>query len=204
MANKTGGFGLRPDRHLDGTAWNGATMRMYKSASYATALYIGDPVLLSAVTAERDAKGRYLSINKSAGTDGTIVFGVVVGFEVNPDDLNKVYSPASTEAIVLVARAADDLIFTIRGDGGATPDKGFVGLNAVMIASTAGSTSTGLSGMELDEGTTDAPAADQSNTLFILGFRQVEDNELAVSAVYDVLINTNQNATGRILGVAGA
>ena len=204
MANVTGAFGLRPDRHLDGSVWNGATMRCYVSASYATALFVGDPVLLSAVTAERDTKGRYLSINKSAGTDGAIVFGVIVGFEANPDDLTKVYNPASTEAIALVARASDDLIFTIRGDGGGTPTKGFVGLNAVMIASTAGSTTTGLSGMELDEGTSDAPAADQSNTLFILGFKEVEDNELGDSAIYDVLINTNNNATGRILGVAGA
>jgi hypothetical protein len=204
MANADGAFGLRPDRHLDGTSWNGATMNMYKSASYATALYIGDPVLLSAVTAERDPKGRYPSINKSGGTDGTIVFGVVVGFEVDPDDLNKVYSPASTEAIVKVVRAADDLIFTIRGDGGGTPTVGFPGLNAVMIATTAGDTNTGLSGMELDEGTTTAPSANQSNPLLILGVHQTEDNTLADDAVWEVLINTNDNATGRILGVAGA
>jgi hypothetical protein len=67
MANPTGPFGLRPVRHKNGAPWNGATVPVYCSASYATALYVGDPVVISLVTAERDALGRYLSVNKSAG-----------------------------------------------------------------------------------------------------------------------------------------
>lgn len=204
MANDTGPFGLKPTRYVDGTCWDGATVECYISSSYATALYIGDPVLLTPTLAEKDTTGRYQTINKSAGTDGIIVWGVITSFGVNPDDLNKVYNPASTEGIANVVIPSDDLLFKIRGDGGGTPSKVFVGQNAVMIANTAGSTSTGLSGMMLDEGTTTAPSADQSNPLFIYGIQQVEDNTLADNAVYEVLINTNQNATGRILGVTAA
>jgi hypothetical protein len=204
MANDTGGYGLKPDRYMDGTCWDGALVPCYVSAAYATPLFVGDPVLMSPTLAEKDPTGRYPTINKSAGTDGVIVWGVIVGFEVNPDDLTKVYNPASTEAIALVAKASDELIFTIRGDGGGTPAKVFPGQNAIMVATTAGSTTTGLSGMELDEGTGTAPSADQSNPLWILGIHNVEDNTLADDAVWDVLINTNDNAVGRILGVTAA
>lgn len=204
MANKTGAFGLRPTRYLDGSKWDGKTQRCYVSSSYATALFIGDPVLLSPTLAEKDTTGRFQTINKSAGTDGVIVWGVITSFEPNPDGLDKVYNPASTEAIANVCIASSDLLFAIRGDGGGTPSKVFIGQNAVMIATSAGSTSTGLSGMHLDEGTTTAPSADQSNPLFINGIQEIEDNTLADNAVYEVLINTNENATGRILGVTAS
>jgi hypothetical protein len=204
MANLTGPYGLRPLKHLDGSKWDGALVRCYVSASYATALFVGDPVLLSPTLAEKDTTGRYPTINKSAGTTGTLVPYVIMGFEVNPDDLTKIYNPASTEAIALCVRCADDLIFTIRGDGGGTPSKVFPGQNAVMIATTAGSTSTGLSGMHLDEGTTTAPTTTQAFPLHILGINEVEDNTLADNAEWQVLINTNNNATGRILGVTAS
>ena len=204
MANDTGAFGLKPDRYVDGTCWDGATVECYISSSYATALFVGDPVLLSPTLAEKDATGRYQTINKSTGLDGIIVWGVITSFAVDPDNLDRVYNPASTERIANVVIPTDNLLFTIRGDGGGTPDSTFTGSNAVMIASTAGDTNTGLSGMMLDEGTTTAPSADQSNPLFIYGVHQTDDNTLGDNVVYDVLINTNENATGRILGVVAA
>lgn len=203
MGNATGAFGLKPIRHISGAPWNGATVKCYISASYATALYIGDPVLFSPTLAEKDTTGRYPTINKSAGTAGTLVRGVIVGFEPDPDGLEKVYSPASTEGYAYVVMDAD-VVFAIRGDGGGTPSKVFPGQNAVMIATTAGSTTTGLSGMNLDEGTTTAPNTTQNFTLHILGIQDKPDNELADNAVYEVLLNTNENATGRFLGITAA
>lgn len=201
MANSTGAFGLRPDRYMDGTPWNGATIECYIGSDYGTALYVGDPVLFSTDLSAHDSTGKKMSISKSGGTDGDIVWGVITSFAVDPDGLGRIYNPASTERVANVCIAADNLIFTIRGDGGGTPSAVFIGQNAVMIASTAGSTTTGLSGMMLDEGTTTAPSANQSNSLLILGIHDVEGNTLADNAVYDVLINTNSNATGRIVGV---
>lgn len=204
MANASGVFGLRPTRYIDGTPWNGEVFEAYVSSSYATALFVGDPVLLTPTLAEKDTTGTKLTINKSAGTDGIIVFGVITGFAPDPDNLSRIYNPASTERVAYVVRAASDLLFEIRGDGGGTPTKVVPGQNAVMIASSSGDTNSGMSGMALDEGTTTAPSANQSNPLFIWGIKEKADNELGTSALYEVLINTNDNATGRILGVTAA
>jgi hypothetical protein len=203
MANKTGGFGLRPLRHRSGAVWNGATVKCYISALYGTALYVGDPVIQSPTLLEKDATGRYPTINKSDGLSGSIVYGVIDSFDPNPDDLNKTYNPALTERIANVI-VDPDVVYAIRGDGGGAPAAVFVGQNAVMIATTAGSTSTGLSGMELDEGTTTAPHTTQAFTLHILGIHEVEDNTLADDAVWEVLLNTPENATGRFLGITAA
>lgn len=203
MANSSGAFGLRPVRHISGAPWNGATVKCYVSSSYATALFIGDPVLLSPTLAEKNATGKYPTINKSAGTSGTIVRGVIVGFEPDPNGLERVYIPASTGGYAFVVMDPD-VVYEIRGDGGGTLTSVVPGQNAVMIATTTGSTTTGLSGMNLDEGTTTAPNTTQAFTLHILSIKNSEDNELGDDAVYEVLLNTCENATGRYLGITAA
>lgn len=203
MANATNIFGLRPVRHISGAPWNGQTIKCYVSASYATALFIGDPVLFSATLAEKDPTGKHPTINKSAGTAGTIVRGVITSFEPNGDDLTKTYIPASTGGYAYVCMDPD-VIFEIRGDGGGTLTKVVPGQNAVMIASTSGSTSTGLSGMALDEGTTTAPNTTQNFTLHILAIANKEDNALGDNAIYEVLLNTVRNATGEYLGITAS
>lgn len=205
MANPTGAFGLRPVRYLDGTPWNGGVMKCYHSASNATGLYIGDPVRLDDAAADKMSTALYQTVEKSEGTDGIIIWGVVVGIEPNPDYPNRMYLPVSTEGYVYCVRAADNLVFHIRDDGGVVPTgASFVGMNAVCIANTSGSTVTGLSGMMLDAGTTADPRVDQSYPLYIIGMANIPDNSLAINAIWEVLINTNDNATGRILGVSGA
>jgi len=203
MANATGIYGLKPVRHIDGSPWNGSVQKCYISASYATALFVGDPVLFSPTLAEKESTGKYPTINKSAGTAGTLVRGVIVGFEPNPDDLTKLYNPASTEGYAYVCMD-QDVIYSIRGDGGGTLTSVVPGQNAVMIADSSGSTTTGLSGMALDEGTTTAPNTTQNFTLHILAIANKEDNALGDNAEYEVLLNTNENATGRFLGITAA
>lgn len=203
MANATGIYGLRPVRHVDGSPWNGSVVKCYISSSYGTALFIGDPVLFSATAAEKDATGKHPTINKSAGTAGTLVRGVIVGFDALPTDLTKNYNPASTERYAYVVMD-QDVVFSIRGDGGGTLTKLVPGQNAVMIADSSGSTTTGLSGMALDEGTTTAPNTTQNFTLHILAIANKEDNALGDNAEYEVLLNTNENATGRFLGITAS
>jgi hypothetical protein len=200
MANLTGTWGLRPLRHLNGSPWNGALVRAYCSASYATALYVGDPVVWDTAAGDKDATAKFPTIIKSAGTAGILVRGVIVGFEPDPTNLELKYRPASTERWALIC-CDPDCVYEIRGDGGAALTDVLVGQNAVMIADSAGSTVTGLSGMALDEGTTTAPGDTQNYTLHILGIKNVEDNELAASAAYEVLLNTCENATGRFAGI---
>ena len=80
-----------------------------------------------------------------------------------------------------------DVIFQIRDDGEAALAASHVGLNANLISTHSGSTTTGLSGFELDTNS-DPPAADASNQLLILGLADVEDNSIGVHAVWEVLI----------------
>ncbi len=201
MANVNAPFGLRPSRYIDGTPWNGATQRCYCSSSYATALYIGDPVLWTPTLAEKDATAKYPTINVSAGTTGIIVRGVIVSFEPNPANLTQQYRPASQERWANVVMATPDLIFQIRDDGDAAPTSVFPGQNAVIAAGT-GSTITGLSAYVLDGSTT--PTTTQAHTLHIIGLADIENNELGDYAIWDVIINTSRNATGTYLGITAA
>lgn len=203
MANVTAPFGLRPVRHRSGGPMTGAVVECYVSSAYNTALYIGDPVLQSPTLAEKDATRKRMTINASAGTNGTIIMGVIVGFEPLMTDLSKQYNPASTERIAFVYMDDGNTIYEVRGNGGADPGDVVVGQNAVLIAGTD-STITGLSGMMLDEGTTDAPDADQSNTLLVVGIKRSPENEAGASAIYEVMLNTAENATGKVLGVTAA
>ncbi|MCP3924482.1 MAG: hypothetical protein GY714_18065 [Desulfobacterales bacterium] len=203
MANTSGAFGLSPVRHLNGAPWSGNTVKCYISAQYATALFVGDPILLSPTLAEKDVTGVHPTINKSAGTAGIIARGVIVSFEPNRDDLTKTYNPASTEGYAYVSMD-EDVVYEIRGDGGGTLTKAVPGQNAVMIATTAGSTVTGLSGMNLDEGTTTAPNTTQNFTLHVIGIKDTADNALGSDAVYDVVLNTPTLAAGKYLGITAS
>jgi len=200
MANVTTAFGLRPVRHIDGSPWNGQTKRVYISASYATALFVGDPVLWSPTLAEKDTTAKHPTINVSAGTTGTVIRGVITEFEVQPTSLESNYSLASTEGWANIC-IDPSVIYEIRDDGSGTPAKVFAGQNAVCAAGSGGSTITGISSYSLDAST---PTTTQAHTLHILGLSDIEDNELADYAIWDVLLNTCENATGKYLGITAA
>ena len=199
MPNLNASFGLRPVRQLNGSPWNGQTIRCYISSSYATALYMGDPVLWTPTLAEKDATAKYPTINRSAGTAGTIIRGVITSFEPLPSNLTLQYNPASTERWCNVCLGMD-VVFQIRDDGSGTPAKVFAGQNAE-CANAGGSTVTGLSGYQLDATT---PTTTQNYALHILGLADIEDNELDDYAIWEVLLNTCENATGKYLGITAA
>lgn len=201
MSNPNAPFGLRPVRYMDGTPWNGATIPCYCSASYATALYNGDPVLWSATLGEKDTTAKMPTINVSAVASGSMIRGVIVSFEPNADNLTQQYRPASQERIANVVIATPDLVFQVRDDGDATPSKVFPGQNAILAAGT-GSTITGLSGFKIDGSTT--PTTTQAHTIHIVGLADIADNELGDYAIWDVVVNTSRNATGTFLGITAA
>ena len=197
MANVDAPFGLKPIRHRNGASYNGAANKYYVPSTYATALFIGDPVIKTATSNTSDVDGgnqpgTLPEINKATAGDGNAITGVVVGFGPNRDDLSKQYNPASTERVVLVADDPD-LVFDIRDDGAAALAETSVGLNAVLIFTESGSTTTGLSGVELDT-SSDAPAADASNQLTIQRLSDKPDNAVGVNAVWEVKINNHTEA----------
>ena len=209
MANSsTGFFGLKPVRYVDGRDYTGATITCYVSAEYAGALYIGDAVMISNATADADALGRYLSIEKATITDGGQILGVVTSIvDAHLEDKHLVKSSGGMEALAKVCMA-QDVVFQIKGAGGGTVTAAtFLGQNAVMVAGTD-SAITGLSGDGLDEGSGTAPAQTAANPLVILGISELPGNTLGDYAIWDVIINTPQlfnlggaTAVGRHLGV---
>lgn len=205
MANNDTPFGLRPIRHRNGAPYNGAATPMYIAASYGTALFVGDPVIKVAGGSNTAAVkvpgagsfniGTLPNIEKATAGDGNRITGVIVGFAPDPDNLGRQYNPASTERVALVCDDPD-VIFEIQADG-AIPAAS-IGLNAVLIYTHSGDTTTGLSGVELDT-TSDAPAADASNQLLILRAVNREDNDTTLThAKVEVLINQHTENQGTV------
>ena len=205
MANVDSPFGLRPVRHRNGAPYSGSANPYYIAASYGTALYVGDPVIkvaggsnaaaVDAASVGSFGIGELPSIEQASVGDGNRITGVIVGFAPNPDNLTQHYNPASTERVALVCDDPD-VIFEIQADG-AIPAAS-MGLNAVLIATHSGSTTTGLSGMELDT-TSDVPAADASNQLLIIGASKRSDNDTTLThAKVEVLINQHTQNQGTV------
>jgi hypothetical protein len=206
MANIDAPFGLMPVRHLNGNAWNGATIRCKISASYGTALFVGDPVVLEPTNTSRGTTERAPTVIRSDGIDGDFIFGVITSFEVDPTNLTRMYSPANTASYCNVC-VSPDVVYWIRDDGVAALTKAQIGANAVGIFTHSGDTTTGISKYELNS-STDAPAEDASNPLLILGVADVEDNEFDGSTdthiIWEVLINMHQlRSTGDGTGALG-
>lgn len=199
MANNDAPFGLRPVRHRNGASYNGAVNAYYVPSTYATALFVGDPVVKTG-TANTSQVGGFQpgtlpEVNKASAGDTNAITGVIVSFgTASPNDDDKVYNPASTERIVYVADDPD-LVFEIQADG--TLAETQVGLNAVLIYTNSGDTNTGLSGAELDT-TSDVPAADASNQLTIQRFVNRTDQEVGANSVVEVKINNHTEAHGVI------
>ena len=206
MANNDTPFGLRPIRHRNGAAYNGAVNPYYIPAGYATALFVGDAVVKTGTsnTANVEAAGAgsfgigtLPEINKAAAGDGNAITGVIVGFAADADNLDRTYSPASTAGVAYVCDDPD-VVFEIQADGAISAAQ--VGFNAVLIDTHSGSTVTGRSGTELDT-TSDVPAADASNQLTIQRIVNRDDNEAASDFTkVEVKINNHTEAHG-VIGI---
>lgn len=208
MANPDAPFGLRPVRTAQGNPYNGQVNLYFAPSTYATDIFIGDAVVVTTAGSNTatvtTGSGSYAprtlqEVNRATVGNGNAITGVVVGFDADPSNLDKVYGAASTNRVLKVC---DDpyMIFEIQADGVLTATQ--VGLNAVLIDTHSGDTNTGLSGTELDT-TSSAPAADASNQLTIVGLVDRADQDTTASTgnmnAY-VRINNHTNAHG-VVGV---
>jgi hypothetical protein len=207
MANADTPFGLRPLRHRNGAPYNGAMNPYYKNSDYGTAMFVGDCVTkqgdsnAAVVTAPGAGSFNVQTLPEvkrttagDSNSDAERITGVVVGFGANPDNLSTVYSPASKEAVVWVCDDPD-VVFEIQCDTAVAVTQ--MQLNGILIETHAGSTSTGLSGVELDGGSGTALAANASFQLMILRGVNREDNDVTlVHAKLEVMISTHTEASG--------
>ncbi len=206
MANVDKPFGLKPVGHLGGSSWNGKTDRGYVSANDATALYKGDPVIITATTADRESSGKYLTYERATAGNANRISAVVVA--VLPDGQGSLQYRAASTARYLEVVTDPSVVYQIQDDGTVASTDNWPGANGVIIYTHSGSAYTGLSGVELDAGGADAPAADASNQLLILNLSRISGNALGAWAVWDVFINlhtyrSNGDGDGS-LGILGA
>lgn len=201
MANVDSPFGLRPIRHIHGAPYNGGGNWYYIPSSYATALFIGDPVVKVANgsnTAALTAPGMGFAdigtlpeINKCTAGDANPITGVIVGFAANPDNLSNKHNPASTERVALVCDDPD-VVFEIQADSAGTIPAANVGLNGNVIFTHAGSTTTGLSGVELNSSTEATTATFQLKILRAVN--RLDNEATAQHAKFEVMINNHSDS----------
>lgn len=182
MANLSRPTGLKVAKSVVGGSAKGQIETFAVLSSDATALFVGD-VVKSAGTA--DANGVQAITRVTANTD--LPLGVIVGFAVDQANLNtpSQYRTASTARYALVS-VDPTTVYEVQATG--TTVVADVGLNAGLTF-TAGSTSTGISGMELD-GTTKAATA--TLPLKIIGWVQRPDVDVTdgTNMKVHVLLNT--------------
>lgn len=189
MANFDSRFGLRPYKMPDGSSV--PVRAAYIPASYGTALFVGEPIVITGTsnTAAAGLQKQYIAgslpeINRAGAGSGASVTGAIVGFEYNPDNLYQLYNPANTERIAFITYDAAT-IYLIQGSG--TIAATDVGSNADLVYTHAGDTTTGLSGAELDTTTFNTTATLQ---LKLLSIQNALDNELGTNTKALVTINT--------------
>ena len=190
MANVDRPNGFRVVGHINGSQWNGQFGVYYSGTDN---LFMGDLIEKDGTgVAIRD--GAYPGAARAEADD--IPVGVVVGWEPDPDSLGNLYHVASsTKAVYIVTDPSVVLEAQANDSGIAATD---VGLNADFVVA-AGSTTTGLSNMEID-GTTEVTTADEP--LKILGAVDRMDNDLS-SANARWLVMLNQHAYRSDAGTAG-
>ena len=187
MANVDSIFGARVSQIQLASGYTGKINSYTVLAADAVALFYGDFVKLTGTSGANEEGIQYPVVAQAAATN-TIV-GVVVGFKADPDNLSRIYRPASTLRTVFVA---DDpyLTLEIQASSDAAIIAADIGQNADITVG-AGSTATGISGMELDQTTLTAATAQ----LRILGLVNREDNELGLHAKLLCMINEHQYKT---------
>jgi hypothetical protein len=189
MANLDAPKGAVPVQHLDGSPWNGKVGMYLVPSSDGTAVFVGDFVKLagSAGSAGTEVNGidceGIPTIAQAAAGDTTIV-GVVVGFLADQDNLMRKHRAASTNRIALVADGPD-VVFEIQEDSdGAALAVTDTGNNADIVVGT-GSSTTGLSAMEIDSSSKVATTAQ----LRLLNLVKRPDNTVGNQAKWHVMIN---------------
>jgi hypothetical protein len=193
MSNVDASFGLRPLSSDVGGGYAGKLRKYAVATNYGTALYRGDPVLITGTALADPITGEVIPYVGRAGTSGYIT-GVIVAVMGSSgitatdalNDESRQYIAANTGGFVLV-NDDPNTIYEIQADGSiAVTD---VGQTADLIFTNAGSTATGQAGAELD--TSDIGTG---TMLVIEGVRQQDRNDLtSANPVVKVRINNHQH-----------
>jgi hypothetical protein len=198
MANVNATYGLA--LHEDNSQSN--LMLCVIPSGNATATFVGDAVKTADLDSIKIQGGQYaLPVIQAAATDP--IFGVIMGFQqhtvASGMDLSRRHRPASTSMYCLVKPAHPLDVYRMQADDvGTTLSVASLGCNADIVVG-SGSTSTGLSAMQVDSSTVANTAGLQVR---IVGFVDSPRNEVGV-VNQDVLVQINQSQTFYDVGNAG-
>ena len=191
MANKDASFGLKPVRMMGGSPYSGGQSRYRIAANYGTNIFQGDLVM--------QVTGGGIELHADGGT--VPIVGVFNGcMFTDPTTSEQVFSnhyPASTNASDIIAFVHDDpnTVFEIQADD-TFPVADLFG-NFDIVYTNSGSTTTGISGAELDVTT---GATTTSLPLKAIDISQDPENSDVASANTNVLVVIQNH----ICGVKGA
>jgi len=135
------------------------------------------------------------TITKATLADGNATIGPIVGFEPSTAS-SAIYLASGSAGYVYVA---DDpnLIFEVQCESNANLAATSIGLNAILVETHSGNTTTGLSGQELDTGIGTAPSANASNMLVIVGMKRSPDNSpFEAHGIAEVMISVHKFGRG--------
>lgn len=191
MANVSSISGFRYHSHQI-SGMRPQVRKYFIPATDATAVYVGDAVKLAGAA---DTDGTAPTVTLAAAGDAIV--GIVVGFAVDPTNLN-VDGQKRAASTARYAMVMDDpnAVFEVETSNG-TPAAADVGLNANHAVGSPNAT-TATSGATLDMGTKLTTA---TLTFKILGFSSRVNNEVGASAKVLVKINNHQLAAST--GTAG-
>ena len=195
MPNSNRPSGFAPVQYLNGAPWNGQA-RMYSvAAGYASALYIGDPVISNGTSDANGVPGIALA-TAVAPLRGVIVgLGTSEALTVNPLNLNITYKPAADPA-VWYAMVVDDpnVIFEVQEESNPVQLAATeVGMNTI---SKVGAGNGFLSGWQLPSATGATPAVTATLQLRLLGLVRRPNNVFGAYAKWLVLINVHELGHG--------
>jgi hypothetical protein len=182
MANSNFAFGLKWLGDLSAGDQNGAVRAYVIPSTDSSDYFLGDAVK-STGTGKTINGVTYATVTAAAA--GDTLRGVIIGFAINPLNLNIIYGAASTDRIAYVVDSPF-AVFEIQSNGtGAITD---LGANANIVTG-SGSVYTGLSGTQLNEASV---ATTNTLQLRILDPYPSVDNSIGQYVKYKVMINLHE------------
>jgi hypothetical protein len=189
----------------NGAGWNGAVSMYYIASGDGTATFVGDIVKMSDSSAAASTAdlgyGRPLVVQAAAGASTDIHVGCLVSVNQHLGvsnanlNLNRIHRPASVGMYVYVADSNGLVMVGQSDDDTETGDTDYVGANADIIVA-AGSTTTGISGMEIDSTTVETTA---TLPLKIVGVVLAVDNVITNTKLkFECMINAGPYKAGTL------
>lgn len=198
MANANTPRGLIPYKYATGQPYNGAANIYYVPSTYATALYLGQPLI---ATGASDANGIPVVQTATAGATNYILgpmVGIVDGGNpvVTVTQGLPIYHTASTSQYILVADDPNLLFWAQEDSVGGAIDQTASGTKNIDLVAGAGSTVTGYSGWMLDSSTIGTGSTLQMR--IVQGLQESDNTMGSAYAKWLVRLNLSsyRNATG--------